>query len=87
MSDTTLSSAEDQQDNDPLFFKLLFLVPIIGWLFKDAVHGNSEAKYYFCANFFVGWGLAIAFFGYAAIIIPALCLVALAFTWIIGVCR
>ncbi|WP_068002551.1 hypothetical protein [Pseudovibrio axinellae] len=87
MSDITMSSAASAEDEDPIFFKLLFLFPVLGWLFKDAVHGNNEAKYYFCANIFVGWGLSIAFFGYPAIIIPALSLVFLAFVWIIGVCR
>ncbi|MDD7910282.1 MULTISPECIES: hypothetical protein [Pseudovibrio] len=78
---------ESALERDPLFMRLLFLVPVIGWLFRDAVHGKSDAKYYFCANFFVIWGLAIIFFGYPAIIVPALCLVFLAFTWIVAVCR
>ncbi len=82
-----MAAPVSSQDDDPLFLKILFLVPVLGWLLKDAVHGNSEAKYYFCINIFVGWGLAIALIGYPAIIIPALCLVALAFTWILGVCR
>ncbi|OKL45429.1 hypothetical protein [Pseudovibrio exalbescens] len=78
---------ETGDERDPLFMRLLFLVPIIGWLFRDAVYGKSDAKYYFCANFFVGWALAIYFFGYPALIIPTLALVVLAFTWIVAVCR
>ena len=87
MTDMIASSTECEIEEDPFFFKLLYHVPILGWLFKDAVHGQDDAKYYFCANVLGGWALAIGIFGYPAVIIPALCLVVLAFGWVIGVCR
>ena len=87
MTDIAAPSTQAEIDEDPFFFKVLYHVPLLGWLFKDAVHGRSDAKYYFCANVIGGWAMAIAVFGYPAIIVPALCLVFLAFCWVIGVCR
>ncbi|MTI19108.1 hypothetical protein E1162_17840 [Rhodobacteraceae bacterium RKSG542] len=67
--------------------RLVFMVPFVGWLLRDAMEGQSDAKYYFIANVAVTWALAILFFGYPAIILPALCMVPLAFAWVIAVCR
>ncbi|WP_310618933.1 hypothetical protein [Flexibacterium corallicola] len=73
--------------DDIFLVRILMLIPLFGWLLTDAIHGKDDAKYFFVVNVGVTWFLAIAFFGYPAIIIPALCLVASAFIWILSVCR
>ena len=52
--------------------RLVFHVPILGWMLKEAVHGPVTAKLLFVANMVLLWLLAIYVFGYPAIIIPAL---------------
>jgi hypothetical protein len=52
--------------------KFVYAIPLFGWMLKDAVHGPSDSKYWFIADMLMLWALAIIFFGYPAIIIPAL---------------
>jgi hypothetical protein len=50
----------------------VFRVPVFGQLFRDAVFGHEDAKYYFAANmvFVLFWSFIT--FGYPAVIIYAL---------------
>lgn len=51
---------------------LMYRVPLLGWMLKEAVQGPTTAKVLFVANLLMVWLLAILAFGYPAIIIPAL---------------
>jgi len=55
-----------------MLLRLLFAIPVIGWMLRDAVRGESDSKAWFLANIVMIWLLAVVFFGYPAIIIPAL---------------
>jgi hypothetical protein len=55
--------------------RLIFNIPILGWLLKEAAHGPASVKTMFLINVKMLWLLAILIFGYPAIIIPALILV------------
>lgn len=55
--------------------KLIYNVPVFGWMLREAVHGSGTAKVLFVVNCLLIWILAIAFFGYPAIILPALAMV------------
>lgn len=70
-----------------LLLRLLMLVPVLNWFIRDAIYGPWDAKFYFAGNILLAWFLAIVFFGYPAVIIPALTAVPLAFLWILETCR
>lgn len=63
--------------------KVLYGVPVLGWILKEAVQGSATAKTLFLINLALVWLLAILAFGYPAIIIPALFLVAVIFVLLI----
>ncbi|QEE45240.1 hypothetical protein FVA81_11735 [Rhizobium sp. WL3] len=52
--------------------ELIYRVPLIGWILKEAMQGPTTAKVLFVVNLLMVWLLAILTFGYPAIIIPAL---------------
>ena len=68
-------------------FRILFAIPIFGWLVKDALLGQDDAKIYFIVNCLVLWGVSIAFFGYPAAMIPALLAVPAMFIILIAITR
>jgi hypothetical protein len=55
--------------------KMMYQVPVLGWMLKEAVKGSTTAKVLFIVNLMLLWLLAIVAFGYPAIILPALCAV------------
>ncbi len=60
--------------------RLIYWVPVFGWMLKEAIHGSAQVKTLFLLNMIAIWVLAIFLFGYPAIIIPALVMVAIIFT-------
>ncbi|MCG8493219.1 MAG: hypothetical protein MI743_16480 [Sneathiellales bacterium] len=68
-----------------LLIRVLRIVPIIGWFIKDAQEGTVSSKIAFFANLGMGWVLAIYFFGYPAVILPALIAVPCMFLILIGI--
>lgn len=52
--------------------RMIYHVPVFGWMLKEAVSGSTTAKVLFIVNLLLLWLLAIFAFGYPAIIIPAL---------------
>jgi hypothetical protein len=63
--------------------QLIYRIPILGWLIREAAEGSAGTKTLFLINCVMLWMLAIFLFGYPAIIIPALCLVAIVFVLLI----
>ncbi|WP_077963379.1 hypothetical protein [Ensifer adhaerens] len=63
--------------------RLVYHVPVFGWMLKEAVQGSQTAKVLFLVNCALIWLLAIVTFGYPAIIIPALTLVPVIFVLLI----
>lgn len=59
----------------PLWLRLFYLIPIIGWMAKDTAEKGEENLYYGAAGLVSAWGIAILTFGYPGLIIPALLLV------------
>jgi hypothetical protein len=55
--------------------RLIFNIPIIGWIIKKAAIGPASVKAMFLINLKMLWILSILIFGYPAIIVPALILV------------
>ena len=67
----------------PLVLRLVYAFPVLGWMLKEAVEGPAVAKTLFVVNCLLIWILAIAIFGYPAIILPALAIVPIIFTVLI----
>lgn len=55
---------------------VIYNIPVFGWMLREAVQGTVTAKLLFVVNCVLLWILTIAFFGFTAIIIPALAAVA-----------
>ena len=55
---------------------VLFAVPVFGWMLKSAWYGDMTEKLFFLANVLALWGFAIYVFGYGALIVPLLVIVA-----------
>ena len=67
--------------------QLIYHIPILGWLIREAAEGSANTKTLFLLNCIAMWLLAIFFFGYPAIIIPALCLVGIVFVLLIMITK
>ncbi|OCP16043.1 MULTISPECIES: hypothetical protein [unclassified Ensifer] len=63
--------------------KMVYHVPVFGWMLKEAAEGSGTAKALFLINCMLIWLPAIIAFGYPAIIIPALALVPTVFVLLI----
>jgi hypothetical protein len=71
----------------PLSQRIVYAVPLFGWMLKDVVHGDADNIYWFIASMIMMWILAIIAFGYPAIIIPALALVPTIFLVLLVITR
>lgn len=63
--------------------RMIYHVPVFGWMLKEAVMGPTTAKVLFIVNLLLLWLLAIVTFGYPAIILPALMAVPVMFVVLI----
>jgi len=63
--------------------RAFFRVPVIGWLAGDAIHGHSDAKYYFIANLLLAFAFLVYVFGYPFLICSALAAAASALTFLV----
>lgn len=52
--------------------RLAFAIPLLGWMLKDVAYGDADNIYHFIFALACAWAIAILFFGYPAVIIPAL---------------
>ena len=51
--------------------KLIYAIPVIGWMLKSAVHGSVSEKTFFLVDLVMVWAIAVSFFGLPALIYPA----------------
>lgn len=58
----------------PLWLRLFFLVPVIGWMAHDVDKHGPDNIIYGLVSIISLWGIAILLFGYPGLIIPALML-------------
>ncbi|QLF71205.1 hypothetical protein FE840_000730 [Peteryoungia desertarenae] len=63
--------------------QLMYRVPLLGWMLREAVLGPVTAKVLFVVNLLLLWALAIVVFGYPAIILPALAAVPVMFALLV----
>ncbi len=67
--------------------RMIYHVPVFGWMLKEAITGPTTAKVLFVVNLLLVWLLAILAFGYPAIIIPALAAVPTMFVILIMITK
>jgi hypothetical protein len=67
--------------------QLIYRIPILGWLIREAAEGSANVQMLFLVTGAMLWLIAILLFGYPAIILPALCLVAIVFVLLILIMR
>ncbi len=83
----TAQQADKRSAARPLVLRLLFAIPLLGWMLREAAEGGGNAKALFAVNCVLIWILAIAVFGYPAIILPALFFVLVIFCLLITITR
>jgi hypothetical protein len=71
----------------PLYQRILFKIPVLGWMLKDVMHGEDDNIYYFLLALVSLWGIAILQFGLLGLMIPALLLVPVVFVTLIVITR
>lgn len=59
----------------PLWQRVLFAVPVLGWMARDILYRGSDNIPYAAVTLLTLWVLAILQFGVAAVILPMLALV------------
>ena len=74
----------DARTAPPVFARLIYAVPVIGRMLREAVEGDGTTKAFFAANVLMMWALAVIFLGYPALIVMALALSALVFVALIA---
>lgn len=67
----------------PLLQRIVFSIPVLGWMLKDVIHGDRDNIWYFLFTLMTVWILAMFTFGYPAFIIPVLAAVPVAFFMIL----
>lgn len=82
----TRSSAKSKREL-PLPERVLYAIPVIGWMLKDVVHGDRDNIWYFLVAVGSLWIIGIMTFGYPAIILPVLVLVPIVFVTLLVITR
>ena len=71
----------------PLPERLIYAVPLLGWMIKDVVHGDPANKWWFLFTLAALWIMAIMTWGYPAVILPALAAVPVVFLALVVISR
>lgn len=71
----------------PRYERMIYAIPVLGWMLKDVAYGDKDNIYYFIAALLMMWIIAIIAFGYPAIIIPALVAVPVIFLALVSITR
>ena len=56
----------------PLWERLLYAIPILGWMLKDVAYGDPDNVYHFVFTIFCLWAIAVLQFGLVGLVLPAL---------------
>ncbi|MEM9550169.1 MAG: hypothetical protein AAGA05_03275 [Pseudomonadota bacterium] len=65
----------DPQARLPIWQRLLFAVPIFGWVARDLTLGDADNVWYALGGFASLWAISVVLFGIPGLYIPALLLV------------
>lgn len=76
---TTADDRHSEQDPLPIWQRLFFAVPIIGWIARDLVYGDKDNIWYALALVVSLWAISGLTFGVPGLYVPALALVPIMF--------
>lgn len=71
----------------PIWQRLLFAIPVFGWLARDAAKGEAEDWGYTAAAIFSMWGCSALLLGLPGLYIPAVMMVPMMFLILILISR
>ncbi len=71
----------------PLWQRLIFAIPLFGWLARDAANGKAEDWGYTAAAVVSMWGCSFMLFGLPGLYLPAVALVPVMFLILILISR
>lgn len=80
-------TAIDMAGRLPIWQRILFAVPLFGWLARDAAHGKAEDLGYTVAAIVSMWGCSTLLFGLPGLYLPALVMVPVMFLILILISR
>ena len=80
-------SAIEMPGRLPILQRLLFAIPLFGWLAKDAAHAKGEEWGYTAAAIFSMWGCSALLFGRPGRYSPAVMMVPVMFLILILISR
>lgn len=62
-------------DRLPLYQRLIFAVPIIGWMLRDVTHGEGASLPYFGLTIVSLLGISTLTFGLAGLVVPVVLMI------------
>ncbi|MEX0306779.1 MAG: hypothetical protein AB3N12_05260 [Ruegeria sp.] len=80
-------SAIEMHRRLPIWQRLLFAIPLFGWMARDAANGSAEDWYYTAAAIFGMWGCSVMLFGLPGLYIPAVMMVPVMFLILLLISR
>ncbi|WP_271946430.1 hypothetical protein [Ruegeria faecimaris] len=80
-------SAIEMPPRSPIWQRLLFAVPLFGWMARDAADADGDDWYYTAAAIFSMWGCSVMLFGLPGLYIPAVVMVPVIFLILILISR
>lgn len=75
----------DTPPSVPLFQRILYKLPVFGWIIRDVVEGDENNIYFAIVAFISLWGISVLTFGLPGLYIPALCLVPIMFVILVWI--
>lgn len=69
----------------PLFKRVFFALPVIGWIARDVSRGGPSDLYFAIIGFVSLWGISALTFGLPGLYLPALALVPVCFIMLIWI--
>ncbi|EEE36650.1 hypothetical protein RKLH11_483 [Rhodobacteraceae bacterium KLH11] len=80
-------AALDTPTRLPLWQRLLYAIPLFGWMARDMAEGQPEDLGYTALAIFAMWGCSVMLFGLPGLYIPALMMVPVMFLILILISR
>lgn len=77
---TIADKTDRRADRRPLWQRLFFAVPVVGWIAHDLVHGDEDNIWYALVLVISLWAISGLTFGLPGLYVPAVVLVPIMFS-------
>jgi hypothetical protein len=71
--------SDRKEDQPPLWQRLFFAIPVVGWIARDLIYGDSDTIWYLLAMLVSLWAISVMTFGVPGLYIPAVILAPIVF--------